>query len=147
MKHVFYIFVSVIFVSCVTAKTATVDQDRDAKQFTPADGTANVYIARKNELPGSTVPFRILVDGQEIGILLPGTYQMAVLNPGQHRIEVKAGFNSARENLDTKAGKNYFWSTGSKADSAATQPELSFVLFEKMGQLMISQSRRAEIPK
>jgi len=135
----------ILLSACASAPAASADKDKEAKQFVTADGTANLYVARKSEMFGSIIAFKLLVDDKEKGSLSPATYQLFVLPPGQHKIEVSTGLKSARLTVDVAAGKNYFLSTGATAGDAIIQPELGVVLFEEMGKLMVSQFPRAPI--
>lgn len=129
---------------CATAKAPS-SQDSEAKRFEPAAGKANLYLVRKSESFGSLVGFQWGLDGKDEGSLSPGTYQLVSLEPGKHKIDVHAGLNSTSLDFDADAGKNYFYETGAKAGSALIQPEISLVLLEPMGKLMVSQFSRAPV--
>jgi hypothetical protein len=89
------------------------------------------------------VSFEVIVDDKEIGSMVPGTFLVAVVNPGKHKIEVKAGFNSAKMNISTAKEKNYFYEAYGSG-GIAVQPKLSIVIIEKMGKLLVTQSKLAK---
>lgn len=147
MKHSVSLLITlaVLLAGCASAPMASPDSDRDAKKFSPAAGSGNVYVARRSEMFGMLIPFKLLVDGQDKGTLAQGTYQLVAVAAGQHKIEVTTGLKSVQLTVDVAAGKNYFYSTGAQAGEPILQPELSVVLFEEMGKLMVSQAQRAPI--
>lgn len=145
-KTILFAF-SALLIGCASTKLATADQDREAKRFSSKENTSNIYISRKSETFGKLVPFAVRVDDVDFGTLTPGTYQYVSVGPGNHKIEIKAGINSATIALNAIPMKNYFYSTGAKAGDPIIQPEINLVLLDVMGKLMISQSKRAEVVK
>ena len=75
-----------VLAGCATVPMASVEQDLEAKSFTPNEGKANLYIARSKTCFGSAIAFRIMVDGIPIGSVGPGTYHLLAIEPGQHSI-------------------------------------------------------------
>jgi hypothetical protein len=145
MKRLLCILFAIVIIlsGCASAPMITNNDNPDDELFVPISGTASIFISRTSELPASNTPFRVLVDGQETGPLYQGTWRRISVPAGEHKIEIKAGLTTASETVTVQSGKNYFVSTGSKAGSSGTQPEMSFVLFEEMGRIMIRQSKPA----
>jgi hypothetical protein len=120
-------------------------EDRDGgKSFKPAHGQAGIYIARKSETLGALIDFQVVLDGDEVVKLKGGTYAFLAVKPGTHKIEIKGGVGSAVIEVKAGEGKNYFFETGAKPKKALLEPEISQVILEPMGQLMVSQSKWAK---
>ncbi|HVO37676.1 MAG TPA: DUF2846 domain-containing protein [Spirochaetia bacterium] len=139
---------------CVTAYTppapsppASPESDAQAKQFVPAQSKGNLYIQRANEFVifGQPVPFAVTLDGREIGGIIPGMYYCLELEPGNHTLSASAEVSIAHETVRVEAGKNYFYQIStSKAADNTVKLNLSYVLLEPMGKLMIQQSKRGQ---
>jgi hypothetical protein len=99
----------VILAGCATVPMATVEQDIEAKSFTPPPGKANLYIARRSAYFGSAVTFRIMVDGIPIGSIGPGTYHLVAVEPGQHNILVSSTENSDQAMFEAAADNSYYF--------------------------------------
>jgi hypothetical protein len=99
----------VVLVGCATVPMATVEQDIEAKSFTPTSGMANLYIARRNAYFGSAITFRIIVDGIPIGSIGPGTYHLISIEPGQHNILISSNENSDQVMFEAAAEENYYF--------------------------------------
>ena len=135
----------ILLSACASAPMASGDRDNEAKKFVPVAGTASLYVARRSEMFGMLIPFKVAVDGKDGGTLAQGAYQMFSVKPGQHRVEISTGLNSTVLNVEVSAGTNSFYSTGAKAGTAIIEPEIAIVPLEPMGKFMISQSTRAPI--
>lgn len=135
--------------SCLTVgpapKLAPAADDQQAKQFAPTADTANVYIHRTGDALGAAVEFQVLIDGQPVAALGPNTYQLVVVTPGDHQLQVKAGLSSASLGIRVAAGKNAFYESEPTPGRPTLQPQVSWVPIEAMGKLMINQSRRAAL--
>jgi hypothetical protein len=98
-----------ILAGCATVPMATVEQDIEAKSFTSIPGKSNLYIARRNAYFGAAITFRIMVDGNPIGSIGPGTYHLVAVEPGQHSILVSSNENSDQVMFEASAEKSYYF--------------------------------------
>lgn len=141
------LLVAALLAGCVTGPSVTLaaaDSDAAAKQFTPPDGRANLYIARSESPVGKAASFEIVVDGRTVGPIGPGTFYLVVVDPGKHVIAAGTTLTSVRATLDAEAGKNYFYQVTSNGSGFTAQPSLGIVLLEEMGKIMVRQNRRAQ---
>ena len=136
--------------ACVTlapppspAPLATTDSDNAAKQFSPPEGMANVYIVHEGSTFGPKTPIAVTIDGKSLGALGVATYFCLVVVPGQHKIQLPDGGDFAYVTLDAKAGKNSFC-TVSLSGAANAKPTIGFVLLDSMGKLMVRQYSMAQ---
>ena len=137
-----------VFSGCVTITRvdyASAEQDKEAKKYSVEANKANLYIARKSEMTGGAILFKIKIDGTDYGALSQETYQLITVAPGKHKIELAANIRTGSLTIDTEGGKNYFYSTGAKSGEAILVPDISLVLIDAMGKLMISQAKRAAV--
>ncbi len=126
---------------------ASAESDAQAKQFTQSQGKGSLYVQRKSELVllGQPTPFAVTVDGREVGGIVPGMYYCFALEPGNHTLSVSSEVRIAHATVTVEAGKNYFYQiTSSKAPDNTIKLDLSWVLIEPMGRLMINQSKRGQ---
>jgi hypothetical protein len=98
-----------VLAGCATVPMAPLDQDLEAKSFTPVQGRANLYIARDKASFGSAITFRIIVDGKPIGSIGPGTYHLISIEPGQHNILASSNENSDQITFEAAAGNNHYF--------------------------------------
>ncbi len=126
---------------------ASAESDAAAKQFAPPQGKGNLYVARANEfvILGQPTPFAFTIDGREVGGIVPGMYYCFELDPGRYSFSASSETSIAHEAVTIEAGKNYFYQiTTSKASDNSIKLNLSFVILEPMGKLMIQQSKRGQ---
>jgi len=138
---------ALVLAGCATGpavRLASAESDAAAKQFVPAEGRANVYIARSNDPAGGVASFTLTIDGKTIGPIGPGTFYLVVVDPGKHSLTAAATLNSAKATLEVQAGKNYFYEITSTGSGLTAQPSLGIVLIEEMGKMMVRQDKRAE---
>ncbi len=113
-----------------------------AKRYAPAEGQANIYVSRTDESLGKAVGFDLFVDQVKAVTLTPGTFTLVPVAPGSHVIKIASPSNSMTATLQAVAGKNYFYQVTPKASAPFTVvPEISLVILEPMGKMMINQSR------
>ena len=89
-----------------TTKVAAALSDEDAKNLSPVEGKAIVYIVRTSPL-GTLIRIGTECDGQGLGSTKPKQYIYAILEPGKHT------FTSHTENktsldLTLEGGKIYY---------------------------------------
>jgi hypothetical protein len=94
---------------CATAPMTSSAQNTEAKTFQVAQGTANVYLARRSNGFGDTLEAYTHVDGQNVGALAPNTFQLVSVTPGHHTLSVAGPTNSEQVDLEAVAGNNYFY--------------------------------------
>lgn len=109
-----------------------------------SEDTSLVFIARKATTLNQRAALRLSVDDKEIGVLLPGTYFQVSLPAGKHLLTVSSGRKTSTTSVMVVTPKNYYFSTDVKIANGSKQPEISLVIFEEMGKLMISQSKPAQ---
>jgi hypothetical protein len=131
----------VLVAGCMTAAApaASPESDAAAKRFEPAQGKANLYVARSPGSAGGSTEFKLTVDGKELGSITPGTYYLVVLDPGRHSIAAASMFNSVKTELTTEPAKNYFYEVTARNGA----PSLGLVFIEEMGKMMVQQGRLA----
>jgi hypothetical protein len=131
-----------VLAGCATVPMASVEQDLEAKSFTPSEGKANLYIARSNTYFGYAITFRIMVDGIPIGSIGPGTYHLLSIEPGQHNIIVSSNENSDQIIFEASADRNYYFRVlvlvGLLTARAGLEP-----LDEVSAQLLVMNGKRA----
>ncbi len=99
-----------------------------AKRYAPAEGQANVYVSRTGESLGKAVGFDLFVDNIKVVTLTPGTFTLVPVAPGSHVIKVASPANSMTATLQASA-------------PFTVVPEISLVILEPMGKMMINQTR------
>ncbi|MDE2150231.1 MAG: hypothetical protein KGJ55_10490 [Gammaproteobacteria bacterium] len=88
--------------------------DATAATSLPESGTATVYVAQRHVVYGgfgdSAYPVRIVSDGRVAGTVVPGTYLVLHLTPGQHVLSTVGSFtNVEHQTLKVAPGKSYFF--------------------------------------
>jgi len=91
---------------CASVPMAPLDQDTKAKDFSPIQNKASLYIYR-NESFGAAIPITVSVNGKVLGQTAAQTYFRLNLTPGKYNVESHAE-NVSNLPLTTEAGKNYF---------------------------------------
>lgn len=90
---------------------ASAQRDMEAKKFAPQSARANVYLIRHGFGPLETI--RVKVDGNWVGDLPPGTYQLLQLAPGRHVFDVQPKLSIGYAGMTTpstlEAGQNYYY--------------------------------------
>ena len=99
-----------------------------AKRYAPAEGQANIYVSRTDESLGKAVGFDVFVDQVKAVTLTPGTFTLVPVAPGSHVIKVASPANSMTATLQASA-------------PFTVVPEISLVILEPMGKMMINQTR------
>jgi len=93
---------------CATVPMTDTSSDANAKQFQTAPGMANIYLCRGQGIAGNLLAYT-QVDGQTIGALAPGTYELVSVAPGNHVVQVSGPTNIEQLPVTTAAGNNYFF--------------------------------------
>lgn len=106
-KVSFLVVVMSLFTQPTFAATmASPEQDRQAKQATPAAGKALVYVYRLNDGESDSTP-GIWLNGRASGSLAPRTYGMWAAGSG--RLDIRAGAVDAKPlSFTCEAGRVYF---------------------------------------
>ncbi|HTX72513.1 MAG TPA: DUF2846 domain-containing protein [Rectinemataceae bacterium] len=126
------------------AQAASKDAEAAAKSFAPPDGKVNIYVSRDTSSFGKLIQFKVLVDDKELGSIAQGTFFLIVVDPGKHSVKVVSTTNTAKAELDTVAGKNYFFEVKAVSGFPAAQASMSRVIIDAMGRLMVTQSTLAQ---
>jgi hypothetical protein len=122
---------------------ADASADAAAKQFAPATGKANLYIARNQESFYNGEPFMVAVDGKLVGYLAPGMFFLVPVDPGPHQVSVSALAGFDKVEGSAKADKDYFY-TISKSSSDQGKLSIGIVLFDAMGKMAVRQANLAQ---
>jgi hypothetical protein len=80
----------------------------------PPEGKASIFVERGNNFAGSAILFHLVVDGQRIGGIAPGTYRVVTVAPGLHRVTMFSNENEATRDINAEAGREYFFGVGSR---------------------------------
>ncbi|TSA00095.1 MAG: DUF2846 domain-containing protein [Rhodocyclaceae bacterium] len=95
-----------LLTGCASVPMAPLDQDTKAKDFSPVQNKASLYIYR-NESMGAAIPMTVSVNGKALGQTAAQTYFRLNLTPGKYSVESHAE-NVSSFPLPVEAGKNYF---------------------------------------
>jgi hypothetical protein len=109
MKHIvglILLLLTLLLTGCATTSMASLDQDAKAKEFTPSQDKASLYIYR-NEIMGAGVHMDVDLNGKKIGETVAQSYFELNLNPGVYNI-VSHAENDSELSMTLEAGKNYF---------------------------------------
>jgi hypothetical protein len=100
------IILLLVLSGCASVPMAPLEQDAQAKQFTPAPSRAALYIYRSENF-GGAIPMSVSVNGKAIGQTAAKTYFLLNVLPGKYTVESHAE-NVSNLSLTAEAGKNYF---------------------------------------
>jgi len=131
-----------VLASCASVPMASIDADRQAKQFKIPESMSRIYIYR-NENIGGAVPMTVSLDGKTLGQTGPKTYFMVEVKPGEHTINSYTE-NVATLQLNAKVGHaHYVWQEVKMglwtARSALQEVD------EKEGQKAVLECKRARV--
>jgi hypothetical protein len=100
-----------------------------------APSQATIYFFRPKAIIGLGSP-DILIDGQKVGELAPGTYFVVKRPPGHYTLESHGGiFNTGWESeVDFDAGQSYFLMVGPQTNGAPGNDLLNMLLTGTRGQ-------------
>lgn len=105
---------------CAAVPMASMDADKEAKQFQPRAGMANIYLYR-NETFGAAIAMTVSLNGKVMGRTGANTYFVWEVPPGRYEI-VSHTENVAKITLEARPNRNHFvwqevkmgmWSAGS----------------------------------
>jgi len=88
-----------------TAPQATPEMDARAKSFTVAQGKANIYLYRNENL--SADPMSVSVNGKQAGATGRSTYFLWEVDPGTYDISADVA-NTATAHIVAESGKSYY---------------------------------------
>jgi hypothetical protein len=112
-------------------------------RFAPAEGKANIYVARGAGSYGGAVNFQIVVDGKTLGNIAPGTYFIFSCEQGAHVVVAISQYNTEKAKIDVEQNRNYFfdagWHMGLFSGSVAIKQ-----VAEDAGKKLVQQCKRAE---
>jgi hypothetical protein len=91
---------------CASVPMAAMEEDANAKMFSPLPDKASIYIYR-NEVFGAAIPLTVLVNGKKLGQTASKTYFKIDVLPGEYEIE-SVSENTSTLKLISEAAKNYF---------------------------------------
>jgi PBP1b-binding outer membrane lipoprotein LpoB len=93
---------------CASVPMASLEADKNAKQFIADSNKANIYLYR-NESMGGVIAMPVALDGRIAGKTASKTYFYWSVEPGEHEIRSLTE-NTARIKINAKAGQNhYIW--------------------------------------
>lgn len=90
---------------CAVAPVATREMDARGRSFTVAEGKANIYLYRNENLSAS--PMQIFVNGAEAGATGRATYLLWEVDPGAYDIS-SGSDNTSSVRIVAEAGKSYY---------------------------------------
>jgi len=97
-----------LLTGCASVPMASLDEDKQAKQFILNPGKSNIYMYR-NESLGGAIAMPVALDGRVAGKTGPKTYFYWSVDPGEHTI-TSLTENTAKITINAKAGRNhYIW--------------------------------------
>lgn len=110
MKHIVGIFTAAIIMlltgCAVSVPMASIEQDAKAKEFSPTQNKASLYIYR-NESIGMAIPMTVSVNGKTLGQTAAQTYFWLNVTPGKYNVQSHTE-NLSNLSLSLEAGRNYF---------------------------------------
>ena len=80
------VILSMLLSACASVPVASPEMDMKMKSMAPPPGKALLYVYRNAVFAGSSVLFKIIVDGNTAGTLAERTYLAVLLEPGKHRV-------------------------------------------------------------
>lgn len=95
-----------VVTGCASVPMASLEEDNNAKGFTPPTNKASLYIYR-NESFGGAIPLSVAVNGRVLGQTAAMTYFRLDVLPGKYTIESQAE-NVSTLNISADAGNNYY---------------------------------------
>ena len=93
--------------SCATVPKAPTALDDYAKKFHAAPGKSLIYVARGHGL-GAGILFQVVLDGEAVGVIGPGTYFVLTTAPGDRTVAVLSAENEDQVKIRTEPGGLYF---------------------------------------
>lgn len=121
----FLAVVAILFTQPTFAATmASPEQDRQAKQATPAPGKALVYVYRLDDGQADSAP-GIWLNGRASGSLAPRTYGMWAAGSG--RLDIRAGSADAKPfSFTCEAGRVYFVQLSVNKDRSVSLRQVAY---------------------
>ena len=115
--------------------------DQAAKEFRVKQDSAKIYIVRPGGFFGAMAGFDIKLDGQKLGGLPAGTYRMASVSPGKHRVTGVGLERNDEVEVELAKGKIGFVSVNESFGILVAQPSVAQVPAQKG----ISQVKEADL--
>lgn len=128
-----------------TVSMAPEAEDQAAKEFVPAAGTANLYVARKDSFVGSALAFEVKLDGDSVGSVATGTFVLIEMQQGQHIVSCHTSENQDIEKLTAISGENYFMELTPKMGMMSGRCELNKLDSETGRQLVLAGSMAEDL--
>lgn len=91
---------------CASVPMASLESDKQAKQFVVDPTKSNIYLYR-NESFGGAIAMPVALDGRVAGKTGPKTYFYWSVEPGEHEI-TSLTENTVRIKINAKAGQNHY---------------------------------------
>lgn len=76
---------------CASVPLAAIENDRNAKLFSPVVNNAIIYVYRKSSAYGAAITYPIIVDGKKLGELASGTFVKYEVTEGEHDLWAVGG--------------------------------------------------------
>jgi hypothetical protein len=127
---------------CASVTMDSSSADAQAKQFTPASGTASLYFCRDSGIAGNQVA-QVQMDGLVIGSLAKDTFLIVSVNPGHHVAAVAGRSNSEQLPIDAEAGKNYFFNVSITWAGVGVRHRNIEFMSEADGRNAVNKAKRA----
>ena len=148
----------ILLTGCATGTQSTTNPlDAQAKKFQPAAGKASLYINRDGDVGSSITTLQVVLDGHNIALLPPNTYQWISAEPGEHTLMLNIASgeqeglspgsfkNASHLKLNVEPGNSYFFRANLRF--GFTKSQLNMVqVGDKEGRQSISASRLAPAP-
>jgi hypothetical protein len=115
--------------------------DAASKQFSPAPGKANIYVA-KTSIVGSRYAVPVFLDGKAAGMVGLNSHLLLEVAPGKHVVMVVTPENQHSLAVSVGSGENRFFEVAAKMGTVYARAELR-PLSESEGKQAVLQTRRA----
>ncbi len=88
MKKLILCALVVVLSGCASVQYGDKDVESNLKKFSVVPGKTSLYVCRVSGFVASGVTSTVLVDGKGIGNLKPKTFVHAVVEPGEHAVQL-----------------------------------------------------------
>ncbi len=137
----------VLLGSCAaTVPLTTKELDAKGKLFSPPDDKANLYVVRGGGLAARGVLFQVIMDGEILGAVAPGTYLLIEVEPGNHKVSVIAEENQESVEVEAETRRNYFVEVSPKAGLTSGHVSVA-ALDDTTGRDLVNKTKRAQSTK
>ncbi len=108
----------------------------------PDPGKALIYVVRPDMKSGE-VPFKVLIDGEEVGTLVGGKYLVKQVDPGSHTV-VSESVNKSSITVKAEADKTYYLKQEAKEEDTKTKTKLVRISEEETKQA-VAKCKRVKV--